>query len=42
MAHQVRTLSSRRLKEAHGELVASDLRNSVLKAMQMFLDLESV
>jgi mRNA interferase MazF len=42
MAHQVRTISTRRLKEVYGELVSSDLRNSVRRAMQMFLDLESV
>jgi mRNA interferase MazF len=42
MAHQVRTISTRRLKEPYGELGAPDLRDAVRRAMQMFLDLETV
>jgi mRNA interferase MazF len=41
MAHQVRTISTRRLKKAYGELADLDLRSAVRRAMRLYLDLES-
>ena len=40
MAHQVRTISTRRLKEAYGELSKPELKEAVRQAMKLYLDLE--
>ena len=39
MAHQIRTLSTRRLGTAFGELRDPDLRDAVAEALRVFLDL---
>jgi mRNA interferase MazF len=40
MAHQVRTVSTRRLGEPYGELTDAKLRAAVREALRVFLDLE--
>jgi hypothetical protein len=40
MAHQVRTISTRRLIEAYGDLSKPELRDAVRRAMQLYLDLD--
>jgi len=40
MAHQVRTVSTRRLGEPYGELTDPDLRAEVRRAMKVYLDLD--
>jgi len=39
MAHQLRTISRRRLGSPHGELTDSDLRDAVRRAIRVYLDL---
>ena len=40
LAHQVRTLSTRRLGAAYGELRNPELRSAVRQALRVFLDLD--
>jgi mRNA interferase MazF len=40
MAHQVRTVSTRRLGEPYGELTDPDLRAEIRRAMKVYLDLD--
>jgi len=40
MAHQVRTISTRRLGKPYGELTAPELRSAVRTAMRIYLELD--
>jgi mRNA interferase MazF len=40
MAHQIRTISKRRLQAAYGQLQVPALRQAVQAAMRLYLDLE--
>jgi len=40
MAHQIRTLSIRRLGQLYGELADEELRGAVRAALRLYLDLE--
>jgi hypothetical protein len=40
MAHQVRTISRRRLGEAYGTLTDPELRAAVQRAARLYLDLD--
>jgi mRNA interferase MazF len=42
MAHQIRTISKRRLRSAYGELGDTDLRRAVRAAIRLYLDLEEL